>query len=265
VHGRRSRDEAHRDLAYAHELLAPGRYVYSRATAAAIWRLPRIGTWPDVAHVVAPPASGGRSEGRLRRHAVGAGKVDIVDGLRVTSLARTVVDVGRFDGFLNGVVAADHALRGIGLVAPRRVAVGIEELEREVALFPRGRGVAIAREAIRFADGGAESAGESLSRVRMRELGIPAPELQLVIRDAEGAMRVDFCWRSRRIVGEFDGIAKYLREELREGRTPAEVVVAEKRREDRLRRLGWFVIRWGWDDALSASRFRVILAAAGLT
>lgn len=264
THAQRTPARRHRDLAYAHELLAPGAHLYGYGTAAALWCLPRVGPWPQAAHVVSPPSSGGRSEGRLRRHVVASGEIDMIDGLHVTSLVRTVVDVCRFDGFLNGVLAADRALRGFEL-GSRRFSVAREELERELVLVPRGRGVAIAREAIRFADGRAESPGESLSRVRMRELRVPIPELQVSFVDREGEMRVDFCWRSLKVVGEFDGVAKYIREELLDGRTPAEAVVEEKRREDRLRRLGWHVVRWGWDDALIPSRLRAILVTAALT
>jgi hypothetical protein len=264
VHADRSRDAAHRDLAYAHELLAPHAHAYSHATAAALWRLPRIGAWPRLAHVVSPTATGGRSEGRLRRHGVGAGAIEVIDGLQVTGLVRTVIDLCRTEGFLQGVLAADHALRGIEFAAPRLIGASREQRREERAQVPGGRGVAVAREAVGFADGKAGSPGESLSRVRMRELGLPIPELQVCLRDDEGEMYPDFCWRSYRLLGEFDGVAKYIREEFQDGRSPAEGVVDEKRREDRLRGLGWRVVRWGWDDALSAPRLRAILTAAGL-
>lgn len=264
VASQRSPRAAHCDLAFAHELLAPGRHVFSHATAAALWRLPRVGSWPSMAHTSARHASGGRSEGHIVRHAVGVPEVERVAGLMVTPLLRTVVDIARSDGFLAGVLAADRALRGFEDGAQRRVAIGRDELVAAAAATSPGRGSAVAREVARFADARAGSAGESLSRVRMRQVGIAAPELQREFTDREGRMNVDFCWPAHRLIGEFDGVGKYLRDEWTDGRSPAEVVIDEKRREDRLRRQGWSVVRWGWDDALAINRFRAILWDVGI-
>ena len=48
-------------------------------------------------------------------------------------------------------------------------------------------------------------------------------------------------------MGEFDGLVKYGRM-LRPGQDPAEVLVAEKLREDALRDEGLGVVRWIWSD-----------------
>jgi hypothetical protein len=118
---------------------------------------------------------------------------------------------------------------------------------------------------IAFADGRAGSPGESISRVLIRMLGFPEPDLQTGFWDDEGFIGyVDFWWPEQRIVGEFDGFGKYLREELRDGRSPAEVVVAEKVREDRLRAQVRTVVRWGWAAARSPRALESRLRAAGL-
>ena len=59
--------------------------------------------------------------------------------------------------------------------------------------------------------------------------------------------RVDFGWEEQRTVGEFDGKAKY-GELLKPGQTSRDAMLAEKRREDLLRDLGWQVVRWTWAD-----------------
>jgi very-short-patch-repair endonuclease len=64
---------------------------------------------------------------------------------------------------------------------------------------------------------------------------------------------VDFLWRDWKVVGEFDGKLKYGRE-LREGEDPGEAVFREKIREDRLRELGYIVVRWVWDDLRQPER-----------
>jgi hypothetical protein len=98
-------------------------------------------------------------------------------------------------------------------------------------------------------DSRSESAGESVSRVRIVTDGLPVPEPQVEIftRDGVFVARVDFCWKDRRTVGEFDGKIKYGRL-LKPGQRIEEVVYEEKKREDAIRDLGWMVVRWTWDD-----------------
>jgi very-short-patch-repair endonuclease len=64
---------------------------------------------------------------------------------------------------------------------------------------------------VEFADGLAESVLGSLARAAFRVLGLPAPELQVEIRDADGQFigRVDFLWRKFRTIAEVDGALKY--------------------------------------------------------
>ena len=96
--------------------------------------------------------------------------------------------------------------------------------------------------AIGFADPGAESPGESRLRVLLANEGLPPPTLQatLVAADGEFVARVDFLFEDERVVVEFDGQTKY-------GDGAAETVVAEKWREDRIRELGYIVVRVSWD------------------
>jgi very-short-patch-repair endonuclease len=53
---------------------------------------------------------------------------------------------------------------------------------------------------------------------------------------------VDFFWEEQATVGEFDGRLKYT------GQPNADVLYAEKRREDRLRALGLEVVRFGYHE-----------------
>jgi hypothetical protein len=88
-----------------------------------------------------------------------------------------------------------------------------------------------------------------VSRVRLHEDGLPAPELQPEIFDNNGYLvaHVDFQWKEQRTIGEFDGKIKYgkLR---RPGQSLEEAIFAEKLREDALRDLGWQIVRWIWAD-----------------
>lgn len=108
-----------------------------------------------------------------------------------------------------------------------------------------------------------ESAGESLSRGRMIELGFELPELQVSMRGADGReYRPDFWWRHLGLIGEFDGWGKYA--------APGpdtdvfEALRQEKIREDALRDRGLRVMRWGWEDALDPLRFAELLVRHGV-
>jgi hypothetical protein len=255
----------HRQLVHARQAASPIPLTFAHASAAALWRLPRIGHWPHRTHIIAERTSGGRSTPGVIHHRVGqpsADSIDCIDGVRVTSLARTVADLARFDDLATAVAAADSALAGLSL-AGRSVVVTREQAIAE-ARRKSSRGRERARFVLEFADPASGSPGESLSRLNIHRAGLPRPDLQTRFADGVGEMFVDFCWPAYRLIGEFDGVGKYLRDEWMGGRSAAQVVIDEKRREDRLRALGWRVVRWGWADAMSVERLRRILTAAGL-
>jgi hypothetical protein len=156
-----------------------------------------------------------------------------VRGVELTGLGRTAMDIARRRGFAAGTVTADAVLRrGV----PR------DELLAVLEFAGRWPGVRIARAVAAFADGGSESALESLARVRFHEDGLPAPELQVTIADADGPFAVvDHYWDEYRTIGEADGALKY---------TTPEALFAEKRREDRLREAGFEVVRYTWAEVL---------------
>jgi very-short-patch-repair endonuclease len=70
------------------------------------------------------------------------------------------------------------------------------------------------------------------------DLGLPAPLLQVEIRDSLGVLvaRVDFLFDQWGVIIEFDGAVKY-----KDGNP--DTLIAEKVREDRLRDLGYQMVR----------------------
>ena len=162
-------------------------------------------------------------------------EVTVVDGLPVTTVARTIADLGRLLPFDRALVPADAALHH-GLATR-------EELVEAVARRPRRPRNAAARRVVAFADGRAESPGETRSRLAIRRAGLPPPVLQHPVI----GVRCDFYWEEYATVGEFDGKVEYGRY-LRPGQTAGDAVFVEKRREDALRDHGLEVVRWVWDE-----------------
>lgn len=176
----------------------------------------------------------------LRTSPLGPGDVVVVDGRAVTSLERTAADLARVLSHEWGVITCDAALR-----AGADHEALLWQLDRD-----RGRrGNTRARRAVLFADARAESPLESLSRVQIRRAGLPAPELQFVVRRNGRVVAVtDFAWPSLRTVGEADGRVKY-DDLVPVGQTAADVVMREKAREREIRSEGFWVVRWGWQEA----------------
>lgn len=233
----------------------PAGAVVSHHTAAVLHGLPLVRARTSQVHLTADRPNGGRTTGHARLHSTPRDTLSAVeiDGIPVTGVARTLVDVSRTAGFEAGVCATDFALRK-QLVTP-------QDLAREVDQHSGRTGVAIARDVAGFADPDSESAGESLSRCVMRSLpGIPAPRLQHRYFDGVLVARTDFSWGDGALAGEFDGRVKYTRDAAY-GDDPSDVVWREKQREDRIRDLGVVVVRWIWADLHQPEQFRRYLLA----
>lgn len=263
-----TRDQQHRVRIYAAVEYAKTDPVVSHASAACVWDLPWLTAFPRALHVLGTGASGGRSTTATVRHeAVSPGEIVWIDGIRVTSLARTVVDVACTESFAQAVAVADAALRrtehpAAGLPVTM---LSMDDLLDELGKVAAAHGSAKARRAIEFADGASASAGESLSRAAIFLAGLPAPELQAPLQGASGRVwHVDFWWPKFNLIGEFDGYAKYADEKYLNGGTASEAVYEEKLREDDLRATGKGFSRWGWSVASDVQSLRNHLVAAGL-
>jgi Transcriptional regulator, AbiEi antitoxin len=179
----------------------------------------------------------GRSDAAVCQHAARP-PVDAVcelDGVRTIIPARAVIETVRATNRQVAVSVVDQALR-LRIVTP-------PQLMDALTPFARRSGIRRAAWAVQFGDGRAESVGESWLRVLMAELGLPAPVPQAEIRDENGILvaRVDFLFEQYGVIVEFDGAVKY-------GDGGRDALIAEKMREDRLRDLGYQVVRVCWAD-----------------
>jgi hypothetical protein len=239
--------------------------VLSHETAAIAWGLPAWG-WPrGPADFIDPGDGAPRSEGSVRIRAASLMQEDVVelDGVLVTSMRRTVLDLLLTRGREQAVALVDDVLH--------RGRLDRADLVDLVASRPNARARRRAAWAVGFGDAGAESPGESISRVSAHDSGFVAPVLQKECRDADGLIGyVDFFFPDparpeRGSLGEFDGDVKYLGGAHRAGRTPEQVVHEEKLREDRLRAMPTTagLARWTRRDLARPGRLAQLLRAAG--
>jgi very-short-patch-repair endonuclease len=211
--------------------------VISHHFAARLYGLDLL-TTPTAVAITRPPGHGSRSgktDVQVHVAKLPAGHVGSRVAIPLTTVARTVVDLARSEDFVSGVVLADSALR-------KRL-TSKQQLQRVLAELPRSRGALRAADVVEFADERSESALESIARVGFRESDLPPPELQVQLGGDEFVARVDFFWRSFRTVVEVDGAMKY------DDRSAA---VRQLRRDASLRRAGYEVEHFGWQEITQA-------------
>ncbi|MFI9401565.1 type IV toxin-antitoxin system AbiEi family antitoxin domain-containing protein [Nocardia sp. NPDC052316] len=217
--------------------------VASHCSALVLHGLPTWSIPLERAHVTRDRIAGGRIRKQLVLHSaqIAPDEITLINGVRVTTVPRTIFDITRSVGFEYAVVCGDSALRQ-GLTT-------VGELGEHLRRAAHRRGARQAARAIEFLDGRSESVGESRSRVAFQESGLPAPELQARVctDDAVCVGRVDFLFDELGVIGEFEGQSEQ-HSALGGARLPAQWTVAAPDRDDQLRALGWAVVRWTWTD-----------------
>lgn len=182
-------------------------------------------------------------------------EITIVDGVAVTTIERSAVDVACAGNFASALAVFDSALRR---------GADQDEIAR-ILNRGRRRGGPAAKRALAQANPLSANPGESWSRAQIITAGLPVPQLQCEHRINGKTFFTDLEWEDT-VVGEFDGMVKYTKL-LVDGETAADVVIAEKLREDLLRREGRAVLRWVWADLRAQTvvpDIRRALIAAGI-
>lgn len=214
--------------------LGPGNAA-SHQTAAVAHGLDLLGRRPDRVHVTSAPDGTGSRATRPGFHlhvaSLPGSHVEPRQGMLVTSVARTVIDLARTSPFQAGVVTADSALRS--KLASK------QDLLSALAACVSWPGTQRARQVTLFSDARSESALESVSRVAFRDQGLPTPDLQVWVGDDEVIGRVDFLWPQHRTIAEADGLIKYS--------GPARAL-AQLQRDARLRDAGFEVVHFTWQE-----------------
>jgi hypothetical protein len=234
-----------RDLAAHLTMTTP--HLMSHDSAARALDLPMLRAKQELVHITRYGVGGTRTEHGVKHHMTQLGLLNtrVVDGMRVTGLARTALDLAREHGFTCGTVACDAALeRGVDLA----------DLEAELLPMWCWPGVTQARAAVAMARPGAESPGETLTRLLVVELDIGEPETQFPVRIGEGV-----AWTDLRVgchLFEFDGRVKYRRPEQGgvADRDIEDVLWDERTRERLICGEGLGMSRVVWDDLFGRRR-----------
>ncbi len=231
--------------------------VASHVSAAAVHGLPALSGWNAPVHATVPESMYRGRTPTLVLHTRPVPPAERVeaDGVAVTSVPRTAVDIAMSDDLRTAVVVADAALRsGIGTGCLR------------AAVHHRSRGRRRADQVIDLADGRSGSAAESFARVVFLELGLPEPVLQQGFVVDGRRYAVDFWFPDQGVVVEIDGRAKYTQERYLAGRSPTEVFLDEKRRHEGLLTVPGVraVVRLEWRDLFDPGALVRRFRAAGL-
>lgn len=131
--------------------------------------------------------------------ALASGETRVLDGMQVTTPARTAFDLGRRLPVTAAVQRMDALMNATGL------AVG--DIECVMDVHPGVRGRKTLRRALTLVDAGAQSPYETLTRLILVRAGLPAPQTQLPVCDEHGLVvaYVDMGWRDLRVAVEYDG------------------------------------------------------------
>lgn len=207
---------------------------FSHTTAALLWGLPTVvdDDWAHVTQISKPTTQ----DHGVRRHVNALSPADRTTrlGLPVTTLERTLVDCAMTLGPRAGLVVADAALRA---------GASIEVCERLLAERTGHRGIVGGRAVVEFADSGAESPGESLTRSVLLRAGLPRPRTQIPVPTPNGLFWADLGWEEWGLLVEYDGRMKYTA-----NGPAAETVLAERRRQDAIEEAGYRVLRVTKED-----------------
>lgn len=206
----------------------------SHQSALLAWSLPVLSVDVGDVHMCGVERDRPRRAPGLHVHpAVSPEWVTTRAGVRVVRPALAVAQTSAMLGPRAGLIAADAGLRASLFTR--------SEVDDAVAILRRpGRAHRVAE----LTSPLSESPGESWCRLVFADLGLQQPRQQAEILDETGRFvaRVDFLFKRERVIVEFDGAVKY------GGADGRDRLVAEKRREDAIRRLGYRVIRLTWGD-----------------
>jgi very-short-patch-repair endonuclease len=229
-----------------------------RRSAAALWGLAGFSASP-VSSVLAGarlpaglqvPVEVAVASGRVKAQALfkvddlAATDVVLLDGLPITTVARTMLDLGQVAGERELERALESALRSRYLT--------VEQLATTLSSTPKRWGTAVLRSLLAARPDGlppTESDAETIFVQLVSDAGLPAPERQFIVRTRDGVYRLDFAWPFSRIAVEIDGAETHASPVAlgRDLRRQNAIVLA-------LAAGGWVILRFTWLDLVDERR-----------
>lgn len=153
----------------------------------------------------------------------------IIDGVAVTSPARTAFDIGRRTvSRLQAVQRLDALMNATD--------VKVSDVDAVTAEHPGVRGLIRLRRVLPLVDGGAESPQETRTRLALIDAGLPKPRTQIKLFDEYGdfVARIDMGYEDLRVGIEYDGPQHWTDPSQRARDIDRNVGLAD---------LGWTIIR----------------------
>ncbi|ORA16261.1 endonuclease domain-containing protein [Mycobacterium arosiense] len=157
------------------------------------------------------------------------GEISDVEGMPVTTPARTAFDIGRWTSSRLCAVQRLDALVNV-------TGVKVTEIEGVMAEHRGARGLVQLRAVLPLVDGGAESPQETRTRLALIDAGLPVPQTQITVCDDYGdfVARIDMGYRELRVGIEYDGPQHWTDAKQRDRDIDRGVALAD---------LGWTIVR----------------------
>lgn len=168
-------------------------------------------------------------------------EVESVDGIRISTRPRTWLDMARLLPLKDLICLGDELIRVPrpefeGRDAPFATLAGLRAM---TVRHKNLQGIVHAREALELMRVGADSGPESMLRLAMLDAGVPEPELQLKLREADPlSPSADLGYRQRRVAIQYDG-GHHLAFEQQ---------LSDRRRNKSFEAAGWTVLVFDKED-----------------
>jgi len=256
------RDFEIRGLARALSAATPGGWI-SHVTAAMIYGL-WLPAWlrrTRLLHLSKPRALPPVRRGGVVGHTVLAfpEEVTVLDGIRISTPARTWLDLARILPLEDLVAVGDQLVRHPRAQLEFRTEpwATTEDLRRMLKRHPKLQGIVKARQALERIRAGADSAPETFLRLALTAAGLPEPELQLrLVPEDPFSPAADMGYREQRVAIQYDGAHHLTREQQSR----------DNRRDEVFNAAGWRYFKFNADDLANDFRRavrKVVLAIHG--
>jgi Protein of unknown function (DUF559) len=165
---------------------------------------------------------------RIRSNRIEDDEFQLLDGIPVTTPARTVLDLACWYPTVDAVAAIDALARA--------TEVKTTDVKALMQRYGARRGIRRAQTALGLMDPGAQSPKETWLRLLLIDAGVPRPQTQIPVCDEFGDViaYLDMGWEDLKVAVEYDGVQH--RSDRRQYRW-------DIRRLEMLERLGWIVVR----------------------